>query len=145
MPGGWIWSSHPREPCIWRRSGFPSSSDDRSKQDMTDRMVQWARNVSSIWKKRPLRLHFQEWFPEQRYGRIKVYNEKGMPVKKEWDCLPRYLWTIFLCSRRRWRTPSWSRTSWEFLERIFTLKDAGGLGEKRKSWKCSDFHTRHKL
>ena len=55
----------------------------RTKQDMTDRMVQWARNRISMLEKEDLcGFIFKSDSPSSGMERIKVYNEKGMPVKK---------------------------------------------------------------
>src|SRR4030043_2302203 len=55
----------------------------RTKQDMTERMVQWARKrVIDLEKEDLCGFIFKSDSPSSGMERIKVYNEKGMPVKR---------------------------------------------------------------
>jgi len=44
---------------------------------------------------------FKNGSPSSVMERVKVHNEKGMPEKKGWGCLPGRSWIIFLSFR--WR------------------------------------------
>ena len=96
----------------------------RTKQDMTDRMVQWARNrVSELEKEGLYGFIFKSDSPSSGMERIKVYNEKGMPVKKGVGIFARTFMDHFpllpVEEEGRLHDPNLREN---FIERIFTLK-----------------------
>ena len=55
----------------------------RTNRDFTDRMLQWARKrVVELEKEDLCGFIFKSDSPSSGMERVKVYNEKGMPVKK---------------------------------------------------------------
>ena len=69
----------------------------RSKQDMTDRMVQWARKrVSSVREKKIfVALFLRAILRAAAWNGSRSIMKRGCRLKREWECLPGYLWTIF--------------------------------------------------
>jgi uncharacterized protein YbbK (DUF523 family) len=93
----------------------PRLVTSRTKQDMTERMVDWAKNrMVDLEKEGLCGFIFKSDSPSSGMERIRVYNEKGMPVKRDWGCLQEYLWNITLSFL--WRTrgasmiPNFGRT-----------------------------------
>jgi uncharacterized protein YbgA (DUF1722 family)/uncharacterized protein YbbK (DUF523 family) len=120
----------------------------RTKQDMTDRMVQWARNrVSELEKEGLYGFIFKSDSPSSGMERIKVYNEKGMPVKKGVGIFARTFMDHFpllpVEEEGRLHDPNLREN---FIERIFTLKRwREALTKKESRGIVVDFHTKHKL
>jgi uncharacterized protein YbgA (DUF1722 family)/uncharacterized protein YbbK (DUF523 family) len=120
----------------------------RTKQDMTDRMVQWARNrVSELEKEDLCGFIFKSDSPSSGMERVKVYNEKGMPVKKGVGMFARifmeHLPLLPVEDEGRLHDP---KLRDNFIERIFALKRWRGVLERKESrGSIVDFHTRHKL
>jgi len=120
----------------------------RTKQDMTDRMAQWARNrVSELEKEDLCGFIFKSDSPSSGMERIKVYNEKGMPVKKGVGIFAKIFMDHFpllpVEEEGRLHDPNLREN---FIERIFTLKRWREVLERKESrGNIVDFHTRHKL
>jgi uncharacterized protein YbgA (DUF1722 family)/uncharacterized protein YbbK (DUF523 family) len=127
---------------------FPRLVTIRTKQDMTDRMVQWARNrVSELEKEGLYGFIFKSDSPSSGMERIKVYNEKGMPVKKGVGIFARTFMDHFpllpVEEEGRLHDPNLREN---FIERIFTLKRwREALTKKESRGIVVDFHTKHKL
>ena len=96
----------------------------RTKQDMTDRMVQWARKrVVELEKEDLCGFIFKSNSPSSGMERVRVYNEKGMPVKKGIGIFAGIFMDRFPLlpaeEEGRLHDPELREN---FIERIFTLK-----------------------
>jgi uncharacterized protein YbgA (DUF1722 family)/uncharacterized protein YbbK (DUF523 family) len=126
----------------------PRLVTSRTKQDMTERMVQWAqKRVVDLEREGLLGFIFKSGSPSSGMGRVKVYNEKGMPVKKGMGMFARMFMERFpllpVEEEDRLRDP---RLRDNFIERIFTLKRWREILTKKESLKdLVGFHTQHKL
>ena len=120
----------------------------RTKQDMTDRMVQWARNrIIDLEKEDLCGFIFKSDSPSSGMERVKVYNEKGIPVKKGVGMFARIFMEHFpllpVEDEGRLHDPGLREN---FIERIFALKRwRAVLQSKESRGNVVDFHTRHKL
>jgi len=120
----------------------------RTKQDMTDCMVQWAqKRVVQLEKKDLCGFIFKSDSPSSGMERIRVYNEKGIPVKKGVGIFARIFMDHFSLlpveDEGRLHDPELRQN---FIERIFTLKRwREVLGKKESRGNVVDFHTKHKL
>ena len=120
----------------------------RTKQDMTDRMVQWAKKrVVELEKEDLCGFIFKSNSPSSGMERIKVYDEKGMSVKKGVGIFARIFMDHFpllpVEDEGRLHDPKLREN---FIERIFTLKRwREVLATKESRGNVVDFHTRHKL
>ncbi len=120
----------------------------RTKQDMTDRMVKWAQKRVAELEKEDLRgFIFKSDSPSSGMERVKVYNEKGMPVKKGVEMFARIFMDHFpllpVEDEGRLHDP---KLRDNFIERIFALKRWREVLERKESrGNIVDFHTRHKL
>jgi len=120
----------------------------RTKQDMTERMVSWAKKrVVDLEKEGLCGFIFKSDSPSSGMERIRVYNEKGMPVKKGVGMFA----TIFMDhfpllpveDEGRLHDPKLREN---FVERIFTLKRwREVLAKKESRGNLVDFHTQHKM
>jgi uncharacterized protein YbgA (DUF1722 family)/uncharacterized protein YbbK (DUF523 family) len=131
--------------------GYPDSPrivTIRTKQDMTDCMVQWARKrVAELEKEDLCGFIFKSDSPSSGMERIRVYNEKGVPVKKGVGIFARIFMDHFpllpVEDEGRLHDPKLREN---FIERIFTLKRWRQVRSKKEDWgNVVDFHTRHKL
>jgi uncharacterized protein YbgA (DUF1722 family) len=119
-----------------------------TKQDMTDRMVKWARKrVTELEKEDLCGFIFKSDSPSSGMERTKVYNEKGMPVKKGVGIFARIFMNHFpllpVEDEGRLHDPGLREN---FIERIFTLKRwREALRKKESRGGIVDFHTKHKL
>jgi uncharacterized protein YbgA (DUF1722 family) len=119
-----------------------------TKQDMTDRVVRWAqRRVAELEKEDLCGFIFKSDSPSSGMERIKVYKEKGMPVKKGVGIFARIFMDYFpllpVEDEGRLHDPE---LRGNFIERIFTLKRWREVLEKKESrGNVVDFHTKHKL
>jgi uncharacterized protein YbgA (DUF1722 family)/uncharacterized protein YbbK (DUF523 family) len=119
-----------------------------SKQDLTERMVRWARKrVVELEKEGLNGFIFKSNSPSSGFERIKVYNEKGMPVKKGVGVFARIFRNHFpllpVEDEGRLHDPELREN---FIARVFTLKrwrEASAGKESRGT--LVDFHTRHKF
>jgi Uncharacterized conserved protein len=119
-----------------------------TRQDMTQRMVNWARKrVTQLEKEALCGFIFKSDSPSSGRERIKVYNEKGMPVKKGVGIFARIFMEHFpllpVEDDGRLHDPVLREN---FIERIFALRRwRDVLGKKESKGNLVDFHTRHKL
>src|SRR4030066_67327 len=120
----------------------------RTKQDMTDRMVRWAmKRVAELEKEDLCGFIFKSDSPSSGMERVRVYNEKGMPVKKGNGLFARIFMEHFpllpVEDEERLHDPKLREN---FIERIFTLKRWREVIRKKESrGNVVDFHTKHKL
>ena len=126
----------------------PRLVTSRTKQDMTEKMVNWARRrVGELEKEALMGFIFKSDSPSSGMERVRVYNEKGMPVKKGVGMFARVFMEHFPLlpaeDEGRLHDP---RLRDNFIERIFTLarwREVLAKGMTRGN--LVDFHTRHKL
>jgi len=126
----------------------PRLVTSRTKQDMTEKMVNWAgRRVNELEKEGLMGFIFKSDSPSSGMERVRVYNEKGMPVKKGVGMFARAFMEHFpllpVEEEGRLHDP---KLRDNFIERIFALarwRDVLPKGMTRGN--LVDFHTRHKL
>lgn len=129
-------------------SESPRLVTSRTKQDMTERMVRWAKKrVIELEKEELCGYIFKSDSPSSGLERVKVYNEKGVPVKKGVGIFARIFMKHFpllpVEDEGRLHDPELREN---FLERIFTLKRWREiLGKKVSRGNLVNFHTQHKL
>jgi uncharacterized protein YbgA (DUF1722 family)/uncharacterized protein YbbK (DUF523 family) len=120
----------------------------RTKQDMTERMVSWAKKrVDELEKEGLYGFIFKSDSPSSGMERVRVYNEKGMPVKKGVGMFARIFMEYYpllpVEDEGRLHDPKLREN---FVERIFTLKRwREVLAKKESRGNLVDFHTQHKL
>ncbi len=120
----------------------------RTHKDQTERMVKWAKKrVEELEKEALCGFIFKNNSPSSGIERIRVYNEKGMPVKKGRGVFARIFTEHFplipVEDEGRLHDPKLREN---FIERIFTLKRwREVLAEKWGMGNLVDFHTQHKL
>jgi uncharacterized protein YbgA (DUF1722 family)/uncharacterized protein YbbK (DUF523 family) len=139
----------PREP--FRLVGDPDSPrfvTSRTKQDYTDRMTRWARKrVIELEKEGLSGYIFKSRSPSSGMERVKVYNEKGIPMKKGVGMFARAFMEHFplLPVEEDGRLHDLKLRE-NFIERIFTFKRwREGFAEKRSRGNLVNFHTTHKM
>jgi uncharacterized protein YbgA (DUF1722 family)/uncharacterized protein YbbK (DUF523 family) len=126
----------------------PRLITSRTKQDMTERMIQWAlERVVELEKEDLCGFIFKSDSPSSGMERVKVYNDKGMPVKKGVGMFARIFMEHFpllpVEDEGRLHDPGLREN---FIERIFTLKRwREVLTRKENRGNVVDFHTKHKL
>ncbi len=126
----------------------PRLITSRTKQDFTDRMLHWARNrVAELEKEALCGFIFKSDSPSSGMERVKVYNERGVPVKKGVGLFAKTFIERFpllpVEEEGRLHDPSLREN---FIERIFALKRWRELlAEKETRGRLVDFHTKHKL
>jgi len=126
----------------------PRLVTSRTHQDMTDRMIQWAkRRVTELEREDLCGFIFKSDSPSSGMERVRVYNEKGMPVKKGVGIFAKMFMDHFpllpVEEEGRLHDPELREN---FIERIFTLKRwRDGLAKKANLGSLGQFHTRHKL
>ena len=139
----------PREP--FRQVGDPDSPrliTSRTKIDYTDRMNRWARKrVIELEKEDLCGFIFKSRSPSSGMERVKVYSEKGVPVKKGVGLFARAFMQHFpllpVEEDGRLHDPILREN---FIERIFAFKRWRDiLDEKQSRGNLVDFHTRHKM
>jgi len=127
---------------------FPRLVTTHTKQDMTDRLVQWAwKRVKELEKEDLYGFIFKSNSPSSGMERVRVYIEKGMPIKKGIGMFARIFMEHFPLlpteDEGRLHDPKLREN---FIERIFTLKRwREGLVKKESRGNIVDFHTKHKL
>lgn len=120
----------------------------RSNVDYTKQMVQWARlRVSQLEEEELCGFIFKSNSPSSGMEKVKVYNEKGMPIKKGSGIFARIFMEHFplipVEDEGRLHDP---KLRGNFIERVFTLKRwRETLSVKWNIGNLVDFHTRHKL
>ena len=120
----------------------------RTNQDRTERMTRWAETrVRELEKEDLCGFIFKSDSPSSGMERVRVYNEKGMPVKKGVGLFARTFINHFplipVEEEGRLHDP---RLRENFIERIFTMMRWRQL--LNKEWKLAnlvEFHTEHKL
>ena len=126
----------------------PRLTTTYTKQDMTERMVSWAdKRVVELEKEDLCGFIFKTDSPSSGMERIKVYNEKGMPVKKGVGMFARIFMEHFpllpVEDEGRLHDPGLREN---FIERIFVLKRWREVSDRKESrGSVVDFHTKHKL
>ncbi|OGP89454.1 MAG: hypothetical protein A2157_13400 [Deltaproteobacteria bacterium RBG_16_47_11] len=126
----------------------PRLVTSRTKQDMTDRMVQWAqKRVVELEKDDLYGFIFKSDSPSSGMERVRVSNEKGMLVKRGVGVFARIFMEHFpllpIEDEGRLHDPNLREN---FVERIFTLKRwRENLAQKENRGNLLDFHTQHKL
>ncbi len=120
----------------------------RTRQDVTDRMLDWARRrVRELESENLCGFIFKSDSPSSGMERVKVYTETGMPIKRGIGLFARAFLEHFplLPTEEDGRLRD-ARLRENFIERIFTLKRWRDMlaGNNSKSG-LVDFHTRHKL
>lgn len=126
----------------------PRLVTSRTKQDMTDRMVQWARKRMVELEKEDLCCFiFKSNSPSSGMERVRVYNEKGMPVKKGVGIFARIFMEHFpLLPVEDEGGLNDPKIRENFIERIFSLKRwREVLTRKESRGNLVDFHTKQKL
>jgi uncharacterized protein YbgA (DUF1722 family)/uncharacterized protein YbbK (DUF523 family) len=126
----------------------PRLVTSRTKQDMTEKMVNWARRrVNELEKEGLMGFIFKSDSPSSGMERVRVYNEKGMPVKKGVGMFAKAFMEHFpllpVEEEGRLHDP---KLRDNFIERIFALarwREVLAKGMTRGN--LVDFHTRHKL
>ena len=139
----------PRE--AFRLVGDPESPHlitVRTKKDYTERMTQWAKKRARELEKEDLcGFVFKSDSPSSGMERVKVYNEKGMPVKKGVGLFARAFMDHFpripVEEEGRLHDPNLREN---FIERIFALKQwRNTIATRKTRGDLVDFHTRNKL
>jgi len=120
----------------------------RTRQNTTNRMIQWAlKRVAELEKEDLSGFIFKSDSPSSGMERVRVFNEKGMPVKKGVGMFARIFIERFplipVEDERRLHDPKLREN---FIERIFTLRRwREVLTRKENRGNVVDFHTKHKL
>jgi uncharacterized protein YbgA (DUF1722 family)/uncharacterized protein YbbK (DUF523 family) len=126
----------------------PRLITSKTKQDMTERMVRWAkRRVVEIEEQDLCGFIFKSDSPSSGMERVRVYNEQGMPIKKGIGMFARIFMEHFpllpVEDEGRLHDPELREN---FIERIFTLRRwREVLTRKENLGNVVDFHTKHKL
>ena len=129
-------------------SEAPRLVTSRTKQDMTARMVEWAgERVIALEQEGLCGFIFKSNSPSSGMERVRVYNEKGLPVKSGVGIFARIFMEHFSLlpveDEGRLHDPELREN---FIERIFTLKRwRETLAHGRSRGNLVVFHTRHKL
>ncbi len=141
--------SVPREPM--RLEGNPNSPrlvTSRTRQDLTDRMVQWSRRrVIELESEDLWGFIFKSNSPRSGMEHIRVYNQKGRAVKKGVGMFARIFMERFALlpveDEGCLHDPNLREN---FIERIFTLNRwRETLAQKEDRGHLVEFHTKHKL
>jgi uncharacterized protein YbgA (DUF1722 family)/uncharacterized protein YbbK (DUF523 family) len=120
----------------------------KTKTDQTDQMLRWARKRVKELEKEDLHgFIFKSDSPSSGMIRVKVYSEKGMPVKKGVGMFAREFMAHFPLipaeDDGRLHDPNIREN---FIERIFALRRWRQTVENGKNMgNLVDFHTRNKL
>ncbi len=125
----------------------PRLITSRTRQDHTERMAQWARRrVMELQKEDLCGFIFKSNSPSSGMERVKVYNDKGLPVKSGAGIFARIFMDAFpllpVEDEGRLHDP---KIRENFIECIFALKRWREVLPKKRMGGLVDFHTRHKL
>jgi uncharacterized protein YbgA (DUF1722 family)/uncharacterized protein YbbK (DUF523 family) len=126
----------------------PRLVTSRTKQDMTERMVTWARKrVVELEKEGLMGFIFKSDSPSSGMERVRVYGEKGMPSKKGMGMFARIFMEHFpllpVEEEGRLHDPVLREN---FIERLFALRRWRAVVEQKGGrGALVNFHTRHKL
>jgi uncharacterized protein YbgA (DUF1722 family)/uncharacterized protein YbbK (DUF523 family) len=139
----------PREPMhLQGNPDSPRLVTTHTKQDMTDRLVRWAwKRVKALEKEDLCGFIFKSNSPSSGMERVKVYNEKGIPIRKGIGMFARVFMEHFpllpVEDEGRLHDPKLREN---FVERIFTLKRwREVLAQKQTRGNLVNFQTQHKL
>jgi uncharacterized protein YbgA (DUF1722 family)/uncharacterized protein YbbK (DUF523 family) len=139
----------PRES--FRLVGDPASPrliTVRTKVDHTKHMKEWAeKRVRDLEKEDLCGFVFKSNSPSSGMERVKVYNEKGIPVKKGVGLFARTFMDHFprIPTEEEGRLHD-PKLRENFIERIFALKRwRDTIAGKKTRGNLVDFHTRNKL
>ena len=120
----------------------------KTKTDKTDQMLRWARKRVRELEKEDLHgFIFKSDSPSSGMIRVKVYTEKGMPVKKGVGMFAREFMAHFplIPAEDDGRLHD-AKIRENFVERIFTLRRwRQTIANGKKMGNLVDFHTRNKL
>lgn len=126
----------------------PRLMTTKTKIDHTDTMQRWAlQRVRQLEKEDLCGFIFKKDSPSSGLLNVKVYNEKGMPVKKGVGIFARAFTEHFprIPVEEEGRLND-AKLRENFIEQIFTLKRwRETLRLKKSVGRLVDFHTRHKL
>lgn len=120
----------------------------RSKKDITPLMKKWAAGrVRELEKEDLCGFIFKSRSPSSGMERVKVYNEKGIPVPKGSGLFAKEFMLHFplipVEDEGRLHDPGLREN---FIERVFTLKRwRKAAGGRLSAGKLVEFHTRNKL
>jgi uncharacterized protein YbgA (DUF1722 family)/uncharacterized protein YbbK (DUF523 family) len=126
----------------------PRLVTNTTKQDHTERMLKWAaKRVAELEKEGLCGFVFKKNSPSSGMERVKVYNDKGMPVKKGVGLFARAFMEHFpllpVEDEGRLHDPKLREN---FIERIFVFKRWRELlSQPKRRGSLVDFHTKHKL
>jgi uncharacterized protein YbgA (DUF1722 family)/uncharacterized protein YbbK (DUF523 family) len=126
----------------------PRLVTSRTKKDMTERMGKWAKKrVVELEKENLCGFIFKSGSPSSGMERVKVYNEKGIPLKEGVGMFARIFMEHYpllpVEDEGRLHDPKLREN---FVERLFTLKRWREVLEKKeRRGSLIDFHTQHKL
>jgi uncharacterized protein YbgA (DUF1722 family)/uncharacterized protein YbbK (DUF523 family) len=126
----------------------PRLLTNQSKQDFTDLMVQWSKKrVEELENENLCGFIFKSKSPSCGIKQVKVYNAKGIPVKKGGGIFTRGFMNHFLLipaeEDGRLHDPQIREN---LIERIFATKRwRDALKRKRGIGRLMDFHTRNKM
>jgi uncharacterized protein YbgA (DUF1722 family)/uncharacterized protein YbbK (DUF523 family) len=120
----------------------------KTKTDQTDRMLGWARKRVKELEKEDLHgFIFKSDSPSSGMIRVKVYSEKGMPVKKGVGMFARQFMVHFplIPTEDDGRLHD-AKIRENFIERIFSLRRwRQVIAKGKRMGNLVDFHTRNKL
>jgi uncharacterized protein YbgA (DUF1722 family)/uncharacterized protein YbbK (DUF523 family) len=120
----------------------------KTKMDHTDRMLRWARKRVKELEKEDLHgFIFKSDSPSSGMIRVKVYTDKGMPVKKGVGMFAREFMAHFplIPAEDDGRLHD-AKIRENFIERIFTLRRwRETITSGKRMGGLVDFHTRNKL
>ncbi|MDY6836918.1 MAG: DUF523 and DUF1722 domain-containing protein [Thermodesulfobacteriota bacterium] len=126
----------------------PRLVTSRSNEDHTERMLMWAhRRVGELESEDLCGFIFKSNSPSSGMERVRVYNEKGMPVKKGVGIFARAFMEHFplvpVEEEGRLHDPKLREN---FIERIFVFRRWRELlGQPKARGRLVTFHTKHKL
>jgi uncharacterized protein YbgA (DUF1722 family)/uncharacterized protein YbbK (DUF523 family) len=120
----------------------------KSKRDMTDQMMKWAHGrVRELVAENLCGFIFKSRSPSSGMERVKVFNEKGMPVQKGVGLFARAFMDHFplIPVEEEGRLHDFKLRE-NFIESMFVLKRWRTCLEERKSrGRLVKFHTEHKM
>jgi len=128
--------------------GAPRLVTTRTKRDVTGKMLTWSRaRVKELGKENLCGFIFKSRSPSSGMARVKVFNEKGMPIQKGVGLFARVFMDHFplIPVEDEGRLHD-LRLRENFIESIFVLKRWRACLAKRKTrGALVQFHTKHKL
>lgn len=119
-----------------------------TREDLTERMITWAqKRITALEKENLCGFIFKSDSPSSGMERVKVYNDKSMPMKNGTGIFAGIFMEHFpllpVEDEGRLHDPGLREN---FIERIFALKRwRETLGTKNFKKSLIDFHTKHKL